>query len=88
MGKETRDTLLDSLSIFLLKHYNNDVVDWVCEFWNVIQHQQISLMRYIRVNPTNVNVGVLTMSLTVTIQSELDFVSYAVPFIRATVTAA
>jgi hypothetical protein len=46
-------------------------------------------MRYLRSNPTTVNVKVLTMSLTVTIQSELKFVVvYAAPFIGATLIAA
>ena len=45
-------------------------------------------MRYLRSHPTNVNVGILTMSLTVTVQSELDFVAYADPFIEATLKAA
>ncbi len=45
-------------------------------------------MRYLRLNPTRENVGILTMSLTVTIQSEQKFVSYADPFIRATLYAA
>jgi hypothetical protein len=67
MGDDKRVATLQFFRMFLCKQYKEEVADWCCLYWRQIDQKHITLLKYLRMNPTTVDTRILMLSLTVVV---------------------
>jgi hypothetical protein len=66
MGSDRRERVFTVFKIYLQKHFNDELAEWLLKYWRVTEQQQLEMFAPVKPSPSATEV--LTLSLAVCVQ--------------------